>query len=729
MALALLAGHTASSHADVCNLFVDPVRGSDSNNGTSESAPVSSIARAARLAAQQPSCTVFLACNTTHRLLAPVSVVSQVAWRPWPGASCDGDMAPLVSGSVPVSVESLDWSCPSGESGFCSAQLPQSLPRINASDATVYVDGERWSRVRTQTMAWVQPLYPNNNSDPRNRDGFMIKSSDIPDAWSTDPNDLRTWRVKAYHSWTASWHTVSSISPDAGNSSLLQLKFKQSSLFAYGEYAYCSLNRYLIEGAIELLQPDSNSNGDWLVTPLNASADGDVCGGDASPCTVHVRKSRLYKSGQFLIGSMDFAVAQSLFSVAGSSSSGGSIKGINFEKTARSCAPNTACDQDNGGGVNGAAVRLGKGANGFSMSDASVRLTGGHGIQMGTDVSGANISHVNFSAIGSCAINLQCNGCDVSRCRIDGFGMVVPGSSAIALKGTNTRVHHNDITGGYFNGLSVGASNDLSAGARVEYNKVYNNGREGPDGICDYGGIHAGGPGSSKPYYIRNNIFANITAFQNGGEGIYLDVSTTSAVVERNLVYNVSSSPLYWHLNPGVPLRPGAPPVVVRDNILAMTRASPFYQKRPGPAIFWFGYTPANFSCNVVYVAGNAAVSSKSVFDGKPCAEMEDPTKISGPCTDRYVDSFRFQTLEHNVYYNVSDVGQTNPSFPNKTTLAEWQQLFGKDRSSVAADPQFENAAENDFGLKPSSPALRAGCSFIDMAAVGVDGLDPDDEF
>ena len=154
---------------------LQPIRGSSARGATATmdvgKCSVSSTRGTTRCSAAIR--TVFLACNTTHRLLAPVSVVSQVAWRPWPGASCDGDMAPLVSGSVPVSVESLDWSCPSGESGFCSAQLPQSLPRINASDATVYVDGERWSRVRTQTMAWVQPLY-HNNSDPRNRDGFIL---------------------------------------------------------------------------------------------------------------------------------------------------------------------------------------------------------------------------------------------------------------------------------------------------------------------------------------------------------------------------------------------------------------------------------------------------------------------------------------------------------------------------------------------------------------------------
>ena len=64
------------------------------------------------------------------------------------------------------------------------------------------------------------------------------------------------------------------------------------------------------------------------------------------------------------------------------------------------------------------------------------------------------------------------------------------------------------------------------------------------------GGIHGSNAGSLLPVYITSNIFHNITAYQNGGIGVYLDVSSTGVQVERNLVYDVSAEPINWNVNP-----------------------------------------------------------------------------------------------------------------------------------------------------------------------------------
>jgi hypothetical protein len=63
--------------------------------------------------------------------------------------------------------------------------------------------------------------------------------------------------------------------------------------------------------------------------------------------------------------------------------------------------------------------------------------------------------------------------------------------------------------------------------------------------------------------------------------------------------------------------------------------------------------------------------------------------------------------------------------FPGFQTLAQWQEkgaghgLGGQDKHSVVADPEFVNAMQNDFGLKPSSPALKMGFVPIDLTQVG----------
>jgi hypothetical protein len=135
---------------------------------------------------------------------------------------------------------------------------------------------------------------------------------------------------------------------------------------------------------------------------------------------------------------------------------------------------------------------------------------------------------------------------------VRGYGLRYPAGVGVSivksLKGT---VAHCDISGGYYNGIIFGGTKDAGAYSRYELNRVHGNGHEADDGICDFGGIHGSNAGSLQPIWITSNIFHNITAFENGGIGIYLDVSSTGVQVERNLVYDVTASALNWNVNPG----------------------------------------------------------------------------------------------------------------------------------------------------------------------------------
>eukprot|EP01046_Picozoa_sp_COSAG06_P006949 COSAG06_NODE_333_length_17341_cov_7.601032_12_plen_74_part_00 len=39
----------------------------------------------------------------------------------------------------------------------------------------------------------------------------MVPQGSIPEDWDVSPEALRSWRVKAYHAWCASWHKVRSV--------------------------------------------------------------------------------------------------------------------------------------------------------------------------------------------------------------------------------------------------------------------------------------------------------------------------------------------------------------------------------------------------------------------------------------------------------------------------------------------------------------------------------------
>lgn len=166
---------------------------------------------------------------------------------------------------------------------------------------------------------------------------------------------------------------------------------------------------------------------------------------------------------------------------------------------------------------------------------------------------------------------------------------------------------HCDISGGLYNGIIFGSNKDSGAYSKYVFNIVHGNGHETDDGICDFGGIHGSAAGALLPVYITSNIFHNVTAFQNGGSGVYLDVSTTGVQVERNLVFDVSSEVIDWNVNPGVPALPypwpvGATPTRIVNNVFIADRDNAYGRDKAvkgrgntNPAVTWTGYTPAVF--------------------------------------------------------------------------------------------------------------------------------------
>lgn len=112
-----------------------------------------------------------------------------------------------------------------------------------------------------------------------------------------------------------------------------------------------------------------------------------------------------------------------------------------------------------------------------------------------------------------------------------------------------------------------------------------------------------------------------------------------------------------------------------------------------------------------VNIHSNICVSTSiSLFD----------TKYSG--CDRPVS---YTEMDYNVYYTVqkflirfSCVAEQD----EYTTLASFQSAESLDTHSVYDDPEFTNAATDDYTLAPSSPALTAGKAGIQAGAYGITG-------
>ena len=72
--------------------------------------------------------------------------------------------------------------------------------------------------------------------------------------------------------------------------------------------------------------------------------------------------------------------------------------------------------------------------------------------------------------------------------------------------------------------------------------------------------------------------------------------------------------------------------------------------------------------------------------------------------------------LGRNVYWSTAG----EPKFTDMD-FAAWQTK-GNDAGSIVADPRFVDAANNDFRLKPDSPALKLGFKPIDLSEIGLYG-------
>ena len=57
--------------------------------------------------------------------------------------------------------------------------------------------------------------------------------------------------------------------------------------------------------------------------------------------------------------------------------------------------------------------------------------------------------------------------------------------------------------------------------------------------------------------------------------------------------------------------------------------------------------------------------------------------------------------------------------FPGGLDLTQWREQRNQDLHSVIADPGFVDAANDDFRLKPDSPALQVGFKPFDYSRAG----------
>jgi len=277
---------------------------------------------------------------------------------------------------------------------------------------------------------------------------------------------------------------------------------------------------------------------------------------------------------------------------------------------------------------------------------------------------------------------------------LDHYGEEYPSAVGILLMHTNgNRVAHNDISHGWYTGISIGWNwgyqRSLSRDNVIEYNHIHHIGQ---GLLSDMGAIYT--LGVSPGTIIRNNFIHDIDSNHYGGWGIYNDEGSSHILIVNNVVYNTKFAGYNIHY---------CKEVTVRNNIFAFGKLQQLSRSRIDP------HKSVFFENNIVYWKEGVLLNGK--WRDKPYKFHFHPKSGSG--TREVTSTFE---MDWNLYYN-PDLQLEQTRF-NDLKFEEWQKS-GRDIHSLYADPLFVDPEKFDFRLRPESPAFALGFQPIDLSTVG----------
>ncbi|MFC2087644.1 right-handed parallel beta-helix repeat-containing protein [Bacteroidota bacterium] len=276
---------------------------------------------------------------------------------------------------------------------------------------------------------------------------------------------------------------------------------------------------------------------------------------------------------------------------------------------------------------------------------------------------------------------------------------------------SNNHVHHCGIIWRAGIGISIGCSpqniishnhvhhigycgmncrGKWSGGNIFEYNHIHHVMYD----LCDGGGIFTFGDFVDGTI-IRNNLIHDVQPYGYFARGIYLDNYTDNVIVMDNLVYRCETNNM---------LNSGSNRNTWLNNV--------FVDAGPKGQFYWnsVDYPEYNrYTHNIIYYSD----PNGYLFDCKGDSRIENV----------------ILEMDYNLYYYTRggaeamkirkwDQSEEEIKEMEIQNFADWQKL-GYDENSIIADPLFVNPENDDYRLRPESPAFELGIRQIDMSTVG----------
>lgn len=250
----------------------------------------------------------------------------------------------------------------------------------------------------------------------------------------------------------------------------------------------------------------------------------------------------------------------------------------------------------------------------------------------------------------------------------------------------NNLIHHTGHSGIYARHFATDYEQEherrnQEQGLIIEYNEIFEVMQELNDG----GGIFV----RDDYIVIRNNLIHDSYPPPEGHGsstwGIYLGCETRNCLVENNVVYRTQSGQQIWFQN--------------RNNTI-------FNNIFIGGDSMQINYTNLDnafhhkirFLRNIIYYSGSGGY----LFD------INDESSLP-------------MESDYNLIYNTTEKRLKINGIQGVESFGDWQD-YGFDTHSIVADPLFVDPENDDYTLRPESPAFKLGFKPIDLSRVGLKG-------
>ena len=223
-------------------------------------------------------------------------------------------------------------------------------------------------------------------------------------------------------------------------------------------------------------------------------------------------------------------------------------------------------------------------------------------------------------------------------------------------------------------------------GLIIEYNEIYNVMQK----INDGAGIFV----RDSNMIIRNNVIYDVFSHSEGtpGWGIYLGCESRDTKVENNIIYRTYEGVHVWHNDRNI---------IMENNIFIDGGLSQINYQNPKH----LSHANIKLVRNIICYPKADGVLFR--LSGERSAPVESDYNVLF-CTEGSI--MKVPVIK---------------GFPEVESFEEWQEK-GYDTHSIVGDPLFVDPENDDYSLKPDSPAFKLGFKPIDISEVGLRGRKQD---